>query len=114
MVIGIFERDGDRYAVVGPSWKTINADNAGARLVDALPLSEAIRGMQFLTVRRSPISNYEKKKIVLSARAYYWKEFLIEYRDLFNDRQLRTVSSWFEMYGRKYGLLRDLREDGIC
>lgn len=84
-----------------------------AEILDVLPLNISTKGMQFLTIRKNAkISSYEKKQIVLRERAWRWQQILSE--SAISWGELGEVSAWFERMAKRYGLLTEFRENGIC
>lgn len=66
---------------------------------------------QFLTIKKT-VSSYEKAKTAL-------RDFAVEFSNKQGDFSMSwgdrcEWSAFFETYGKKYGLLREFRENAIC
>jgi len=58
------------------------------------------------------LSNYQKKRLSLKTFAREWQ---FNFSDMvYSWDELIRWGAFFEEYGRKYGLLREFRENGIC
>lgn len=58
------------------------------------------------------MSTYQEKKKKAREKAIEWQERLVEQSISYGE--LVIAQSVFEQLGRRYGLLTELRENGIC
>lgn len=58
------------------------------------------------------MSTYQEKKKKAREKAIEWQERLVEQSISYGE--LVIVQSVFEQLGRRYGLLTEFRENGIC
>lgn len=58
------------------------------------------------------MSTYQKKKKKAREKAIEWQERLVEQSISYGE--LVIAQSVFEQLGRRYGLLTEFRENGIC
>ena len=57
-------------------------------------------------------TTYATKKAVARQEAIDWQDGL--FRDNRSYEEMREAAEHFEKLGRRYGLLREFRENGIC
>ena len=58
------------------------------------------------------MSTYQEKKKKAREKAIEWQERLVEQPRIYGE--LVIAQSVFEQLGRRYGLLTEFRENGIC
>lgn len=56
--------------------------------------------------------NYKNLRDILQGFAIQWQSDFNNYH--YTQKELIDWSNFFEKYGKKYGLLREFRENGIC
>ena len=69
------------------------------------------REIKYLTVKKK-LSAYEKAKTALREFAMNWQYDFERFTWYYSE--IAEMQAFFETYGRKYGLLREFRENGIC
>ena len=57
-------------------------------------------------------TTYEKKKEIARQKAIDWQDDFRNHN--YSYGELAEFATHFEKLGRKYGLLKEFREDGIC
>ena len=57
-------------------------------------------------------TTYATKKAIARQEAIDWQNDL--FRDNRNYEDMQEVAEYFEKLGRRYGLLKEFRENGIC
>ena len=57
---------------------------------------------------------YRRKKIEVRELAIATHAFISEYDVPLSWGDVAEIGTWFEKYGRRYGLLEEFRENGIC
>lgn len=61
---------------------------------------------------KSNKTTYEMKKEMARQEAIDWQKDL--FRDSRNYEDMQEAAEYFEKLGRRYGLLKEFRENGIC
>ena len=67
---------------------------------------------QYLTVKREKLTAYEKAKTALREFAMNWQYDFERFTWFYSE--ICEYESFFRKYGKKYGLLREFQENGIC
>ena len=101
--------DGGVYTA--EEWNTATFSPA-AEVLSMFPLSCSVKGYDFLGTGR-PISDREKRQAILRDYAHEW-EFISSATAHISYGEFAIVYEFFESAGRRYGLLREFRENGIC
>ena len=61
---------------------------------------------------KDSLSNYERKQCLLRECAWNYQNMQAEFSLSWGE--YCEISAWFEKMGKRYGLLREFRENGIC
>lgn len=101
--------DGGVYTA--EEWNTATF-NPTTEVLSMFPLSRSVKGYDFWGTGR-PISDREKRQSMLRDRAHEW-EFISSTYTGISWNEFAIVTEFFESAGRRYGLLREFRENGIC
>lgn len=98
-------KDGSNPYIVktpGTLWKMVKKYNL-----------ETIGENSYLVVSERPKkASYTETKAILKEFAIEWSLFFNEYQ--YSYEELAFYSDFFTTYGKKYGLLREFKENAIC
>lgn len=116
MFIGIYYLpDGRISAALYHKWEDWHKDTFSPeiRIIATLELSLKTAGEIFWTCRPGKrIPEYQKKRMVLEDVAHQWDDLRGNYAFELGD--LIQIQNWFYTNGKRYGLLKDFQENGIC
>lgn len=75
--------------------------------------SPECKKIYILDLSRIKGKSYKEKQLNLRNIAIEWSNMQSETSDL-SYGELNEISGFFEKYGRRYGLLREFKKEGIC